>query len=109
MNIAFNSQNGTLTRPQETPKRRLTDKFQTMVVNSADMNDCLTVPRTIFKGYLGIMMGTTMCALSSFATKFPKLKAGLNVAGLLTSAYGTWAFVRPYVLKNAHEVKSIQK
>ena len=31
-------------------KRHFTDNFQTKVRNSADMQDCISVPRTIFKG-----------------------------------------------------------
>ena len=80
--------------------RKLLDNFQTKVRNSADLNDTIIVPRTIFKGYLGIMTGTTLLTLGSLLTKHPKISKPLSITGVLTSLYGTWAFVRPYILKN---------
>lgn len=82
-------------------KRSFLDNFQTKVKNSADMNDTLVVPRTIFKGYLGIMTGTTLLTLGSLLSKHPKLSKPLGILGALTSFYGTWAFVRPYIIKDA--------
>ena len=64
------------------------------------MNDTVVVPRTIFKGYLALMAGTTMTALASLS-KSAHLKKALNVSGLMTCMYGTWAFVRPYIVKDA--------
>lgn len=82
-------------------KKHFTDKFETHIKNSTDMSDCIAVPRTIFKGYLGIMFGTTLAAGANLIKKPSKLKTGLNLAGLALSTYGTWAFARPYVLKGA--------
>lgn len=90
---AFTAQN---TQQKE---RSFLDKFQTKVRNSADMNDTLVVPRTIFKGYLGIMTGTTLLTLGSLLSNRKKLSKTLSIAGALTSFYGTWAFVRPYIIK----------
>lgn len=88
--------------PNSSPtKRSFLDNFQTKVKNSADMNDTLVVPRTIFKGYLGIMTGTTLLTLGSLLSKHPKLSKPLGILGALTSFYGTWAFVRPYIIKDA--------
>ncbi|MBQ8167995.1 hypothetical protein IJZ97_01075 [bacterium] len=81
-------------------KQKFTDKFYTHTKNSADMNDTVVVPRTIFKGYLAFMAGTTMTSLGALA-KHKAIKKSLNVAGLLTCLYGTWAFVRPFVVKDA--------
>lgn len=78
------------------------ERFYTGVKNSADMTDTLIVPRTIFKGYLGIMTGTTLITAGSLiASRFSKLGKGLSLAGLFASLYGTYAFVRPYILKDA--------
>jgi hypothetical protein len=85
---------------QPSEKKHLTDNFQTKLRNSSDMSDCITVPRTIFKGYLGIMAGTTLATLSTFM-KPSKIKSAIGLTGLATSLYGTWAFVRPYILKGA--------
>ena len=86
---------------QKPAKKKFTDKFQTGLRNSADMNDCISVPRTIFKGYLGIMFGTTLAAGANLIKSPSKIKTALNVAALGLSAYGTWSFARPYVLKDA--------
>lgn len=83
------------------PQEKFTDKFYTHTRNAADMNDTVVVPRTIFKGYLGFMAGTTFTALGSIAKKQKWLSYPLNIAGILTCLYGTWAFVRPFIVKDA--------
>ena len=87
-------------------KNGFLDNLHTHVKNSADMTDTIVVSRTIFKGYLGIMTGTTLVTLGGLVdkAKHPKLFKGTMAAGLLTSLYGTWAFVRPFVLKDAKGV-----
>lgn len=87
---------------QNSHKNSVLDNFQTKVKNSADMTDTLVVPRTIFKGYLGIMTGTTLITLAGLVNKVkhPKIFKGTMVAGLLSSFYGTWSFVRPYIIKD---------
>lgn len=90
--------------PQSHPKSVL-DKIQTYTKNSADMTDTIVVPRTIFKGYLGIMTGTTLVTLGAIASKMPKFSKLLSVTGLLTSMYGTFAFVRPFIIKDAKGVE----
>ncbi len=83
------------------------DKIHENTQNSSDMTDTIVVPRTIFKGYLGIMTGTTLVTLGGLVnkTKHPKLFKGTMAAGLLTSLYGTWAFVRPFIIKDANGVE----
>ena len=81
------------------------DKFQTGVRNSADMTDTIVVPRTIFKGYLGIMIGTALATLGAFIPKPKALSTALKVSGLGVSTYGTWAFVRPFIIKDAKGVE----
>lgn len=91
---------------QNKHKNSILDKFNTNIKNSADMTDTLVVPRTIFKGYLGIMTGTTLVTLGGLInkSKHPKLFKGTMATGLLASLYGTWAFVRPYIIKDAARV-----
>lgn len=87
-------------------KNGFLDNLHSHVKNSADMTDTIVVSRTIFKGYLGIMTGTTLVTLGGLVNqaKHPKLFKGIMATGLLTSLYGTWAFVRPFVLKDAKGV-----
>ena len=55
------------------------EKFHTATKNSADMTDTIVVPRTIFKGYLGIMTGTTLLSISGlFTNKLPKISKTLS-------------------------------
>lgn len=79
------------------------DRIHENTKNSADMTDSIVVPRTIFKGYLGIMAGTTVVTLGGLVNrvKHPNIFKGTMAAGLLTSFYGTWAFVRPFIIKDA--------
>ena len=82
------------------------EKFHSATKNSADMTDTIVVPRTIFKGYLGIMTGTTLVTAGSLlAQKAKKVSKILSLAGLATSLYGTYAFVRPFVIKDAPGVE----
>jgi hypothetical protein len=86
-------------------KKDFLSQFHEKTRNSADMTDTIVVPRTIFKGYLGIMTGTTLVTLGSLVTKHAKLSKTLSIAGLLTSLYGTYAFVRPFIIKDAKGVE----
>lgn len=87
------------------------DRIYENTRNSADMTDTIVVPRTIFKGYLGIMTGTTIVTLGGLVNrnKHPKIFKSTMAAGLLTSLYGTWAFVRPFILKDAKGVETEKK
>lgn len=84
------------------------DKIHEKTRNSADMTDTIVVPRTIFKGYLGIMTGTTLVTLGGLVNrqKHPKIFKSTMTAGLLASLYGTWAFVRPFIIKDAKGVEN---
>ena len=81
----------------------IVDKFEKNIKNTCDMEDTVTVPRTIFKGYLGFMAGTTLASLGSLAKKGGKLNKTLSIAGALSCLYGTWSFVRPYVIKDSQK------
>ncbi len=91
---------------QEKKKTDYLGNLQEKVRNSADMTDTIVVPRTIFKGYLGIMTGTTLVTLGSLLNKHPKTSKALSIAGLLTSMYGTYAFVRPFIIRDAKGVET---
>lgn len=86
--------------PTPPQKQSFLDKLHTYSKNSADMNDTVIVPRTIFKGYLGVMAGTTLVTLGGLLNKHPKTHKTLMAGGLLASMYGTWAFVRPFIIKD---------
>ena len=83
MSISINNIN-TQQTPQTSVKKKFTDNFQTKLKNSADMSDCITVPRTIFKGYLGVMTGTTLATVAGL-TKNKTLKTTLMLTGAALS------------------------
>ena len=82
-------------------KEKFLEKFYTAAKNSADMTDTIVVPRTIFKGYLGIMTGTTLLTVGGLLAKMEKTSKVLSIAALAISLYGTYAFVRPFIIKDA--------
>lgn len=98
--VTYNFKQSLATQQQK--KTGFLEKFHEKTKNSCDMTDTVVVPRTIFKGYLSIMTGTTLVTLGSLLTaKLPKISKALSISGLLASLYGTYAFVRPYVIKDA--------
>lgn len=105
MKINSISPNFTSAQPNNhTDKYDFLSKLHEKTKNSADMTDTIVVPRTIFKGYLGIMTGTSLITLGSILNKHPKISKPLNITGILTSLYGTWAFVRPFIIKDINGV-----
>ncbi len=85
------------------------DVFTTSAKNSADLNDTVEVPRTIFKGYLSFMAGTTLGAIAPFAKGKKPLFATLSIAAGALALLGTYFFVRPYVIKGANQKPSETK
>ncbi|MBR1976983.1 hypothetical protein IKA15_01745 [bacterium] len=95
---------------KEKEDKRLLSNIDKYVKNSADMNDTITVPRTIFKGYLGVMAGTSLMTLGGLMKNpqngFAKF---LKIAGTVASLYGTYAFVRPFLIKDKQEVQQTKE
>jgi hypothetical protein len=52
------------------------------------------------------MTGTTLTAIGAQLKNHPKTSKALNLAGLLTCLYGTYAFARPFIIK---DVKGVDK
>lgn len=88
-----------------TQKPSIFDKLSTNIKNSRDVNDTVTVPRCIFKGYLCFMLGTSASSLASIAKqhlkKAPFIHPILNTLAIGLSTYGTYNFVKPFLFKNA--------
>ena len=70
-NISFGTKQLKTEKKPEKEDKRILSNIDKYVKNSADMNDTITVPRTIFKGYLGVMAGTTLLTLGGLM-KNPK-------------------------------------
>jgi hypothetical protein len=91
------SAQNTTVKPKEY-KKDVLDIFSEKVVNKRDLEDMVTVPRTIFKGYLCFTAGTMVNAIAGML-KNDKIKKGLGIAGSLISIYGTFNFVKPFLIK----------
>ena len=85
-------------QPKVEYKPDILDIFSEKVVNKKDLTDMVTVPRTIFKGYLCFTAGTAINAISSLCAK-GNFSKGLGIVGNLISIYGTFNFVKPFLIK----------
>lgn len=97
------TQEKVIKQPIEQPKKveykpDILDVFSKKVVNQRDITDTVTVPRAIFKGYLCFTVGTAINSIASLL-KHEKLKKGLTIAGTLASIYGTYNFVKSFLIK----------
>lgn len=86
-------------------KPDILDFLSEKVVNKNDLNDMVTTPRSIFKGYLCFTTGTALNAIAAML-KRNKFSKGLTIAGSLISIYGTYNFVKPYLIRNNELTKT---
>ncbi len=75
------------------------------VVNKKDLNDMVTIPRNIFKGYLCFTVGTAVNAIASLI-KNERARKIMTILGSLASIYGTFNFVKPYLIRNNQLTKT---
>lgn len=88
------------------------DKISEKVVNPKDITDTVKVPRTIFKGYLGFMAGTSLIFMASFIENvrgFKTISKFLKFTGFAATIVGTYEFVKPFLLKPKNEAKDEAK
>ena len=90
---------------KEEYKPDILDILSEKVVNKKDLNDMVTTPRAIFKGYLCFTAGTAINAITSLLND-NKFSKGLKIAGSLISIYGTYNFVKPYLIRNKNLTKT---
>ncbi|MBQ9245674.1 hypothetical protein IJ182_05335 [bacterium] len=75
------------------------DILSEKVVKRKDITDTVTVPRAIFKGYLCFTAGTAINAIAGML-KDKGFSKYLGIAGSLVSIYGTYNFVKPFLIKD---------
>lgn len=94
-NMSF--RNNTEQKPQ---KREIIDVIVDKVKNPRDVNDCVAVPRGIFKAYMALMAGTGLMAMSNY---FPKkangLKNAVNTIGWGLNILSAYYFAKPFAFK----------
>ncbi len=85
-------------KPKLDYKPDLLDIASEKIISNHDINDTVTMPRAIFKGYLCFTAGTAINAIAGMLKK-GKLSKGLAIAGSLISILGTFNFVKPFLKK----------
>jgi hypothetical protein len=71
------------------------------VKNPKDVNDCVAVPRGIFKAYLFIMGGFALIGISGALPKKLKFtKMILNITGNILNFLSAIFFAKPFVIKS---------
>ena len=92
----FKSQNNT----QNTKKPEFIDKFMNVVQNQDDVNDCVAVPRGIFKAYLWIMSGFGLIGIANaLPQKMKGLKSALLITGNAMNIISAFYFAKPFAFK----------
>lgn len=74
------------------------DVFAKKVVNQRDLDDMVTTPRCIFKGYLCFTAGAMLGTIGNLV-KNDKVSKATGIASSILSIYGTYNFVKPYLVK----------
>ncbi len=85
-------------------KKDVLDILSEKVVNKNDLKDMVTTPRAIFKGYLCFTAGTAINTIGSIIKK-EKISNPLKIIGTIISIYGTYNFVKPYLIRNSQLTK----
>lgn len=107
-----NSQNNSATTSgimSKKQKKDIIDIISEKTISDREVNDCVTMPKAIFKGYLCFTAGTALSSISSMF-KENKYAKYLNVFASLISVYGTYNFVKPFLYKDkSQETKVPEK
>ena len=85
---------------QQNKKPEFIDKFLGAVRNQDDINDCVAVPRGIFKAYLWIMSGFGLLGISgALPQKFGKTKSALAIVGNICNIISAFYFAKGFAFK----------
>ncbi|MBQ7764985.1 hypothetical protein IJ384_06450 [bacterium] len=81
-------------------KPELIDKLLGEVRNQDDINDCVAVPRGIFKAYLWIMGGFGLLGISgALPQKLAKTKSALAIVGNICNIISAFYFAKGFAFK----------
>lgn len=81
-------------------KREFIDKFTDAIKNPRDVNDCVAVPRGIFKAYLLIMGGFALIGISgALPQKMKNTKMALSITGNILNFLSAIYFAKPFAVK----------
>ena len=86
-----------LAQPQ---KREFIDLIADNVRNPRDVEDCVAVPRGIFKAYIYLMAGSSaMLTAAALPAKFKNAKTILNIGSAILTAISALYFAKPFAFK----------
>ena len=85
---------------EQRQKPEFIDKLMGVVQNQRDVNDCVAVPRGIFKAYLWIMGGFGLIGIGgALPQKMGKTKSVLIIAGNICNMISAFFFAKPFAFK----------
>lgn len=85
---------------QNKPKREFIDIIADNVRNPRDVQDCVAVPRGIFKAYIYLMAGSSlMLTAAALPQKLKQTKMCLNIGSAVLSAISAIYFAKPFAIK----------
>ena len=86
---------------QNQNKPEFIDKLLSKVQNQSDINDCVAVPRGIFKAYLWIMGGFGLIGIArALPAKWKTAKSALSITGNIMNIISAFFFAKPFAFKN---------
>ena len=81
-------------------KREVIDMIAQNIRNPRDVQDCVAVPRGIFKAYIYLMAGSGLISISNFLpAKWKYIKTTLNVLGAGLGIVSAVYFAKPFAVK----------
>lgn len=82
------------------PKREFIDIIADNIKNPRDVNDCVAVPRGIFKAYIYLMAGSGLISIANFLPqKLRRTKTTLNILGAGLGIVSAVYFAKPFAVK----------
>ena len=91
-------------------KPEFIDKFLGVIQNQDDVNDCVAVPRGIFKAYLWIMSGFGLIGIASaLPQRTPRLKSALLVIGNVCNIISAFFFAKPFAFRGVSPTISLKE
>ena len=100
--INNSSQSTFKSNPQENKKNRreFIDLITDNVRNPRDVQDCVAVPRGIFKAYILLMAGSSLMLIAAaLPQKLKMSKTCLNVGSAILSGLSALYFAKPFAFK----------
>ncbi len=85
---------------QNPKKNELIDLIANNIRNPRDVEDCVAVPRGIFKAYIYLMIGSSlMLSAAALPQKWKITKCLLNIASAACTATSAVYFAKPFAVK----------